>query len=111
MGKTTLLAFVLAAFLSLLLFSVKQQVLDLEGELSGLNTSIIDDKKAIHVLKAEWSHLNNAQRLQELAERHLGLKPVKADQAGVISDLPKRSMLSEATNRVGAGKIDAWVVK
>ncbi|MBT3237536.1 MAG: cell division protein FtsL [Rhodospirillaceae bacterium] len=80
MGKTTLLFLLLAGALSVALFSVKYQVQDLEEELVGLNRSITSEKKSIHVLKAEWSHLNNPQRLDRLARKHLGMKPVEPDQ-------------------------------
>ncbi|MBT7943062.1 MAG: energy transducer TonB, partial [Alphaproteobacteria bacterium] len=62
----------LAMSLSLTLFVVKYQVQDLEGELVAYNRSITDDRQAIHVLKAEWSHLNQPARLRDLAERYLG---------------------------------------
>ena len=80
MGKTTLLFLLLAGALSVALFSVKYQVQDLEEELVGLNRSITSEKKSIHVLKAEWSHLNDPERLAILAERHLGMKPVTPAQ-------------------------------
>ena len=50
--------FALAAFLGVLMFVLKNQVQSLEGELNRINLSIQSDVKAIHVLKAEWSHLN-----------------------------------------------------
>jgi len=78
--KTTLLFLLLAGAISVALFSVKYQVQDLEQELVGLNRSIIDERKSIHVLKAEWSHLNNPERLKGLARRHLGMRPVEPDQ-------------------------------
>jgi len=75
MRHTTLLFLLLAGALSIALFSVKYQVQDLEQELVDLNRSIIEERQSIHVLKAEWSHLNNPERLGILAERHLGMQP------------------------------------
>lgn len=92
---STLLTLLLAAAISLVMFSVKYEVQDLEDELSRLNRSIVADRQAIHVLKAEWSHLNNPERLRSLARRHLGLKPVEAKQLGIFSGLPKPSSLPE----------------
>jgi cell division protein FtsL len=80
MRQTTMLFVLLAGALSLALFSVKYQVQDLEGELANLNRSIKAEQQAIRVLKAEWSHLNNPERLRGLAERHLGLDQVRPDQ-------------------------------
>lgn len=78
MGRTTLLFLLLAGALSVALFSVKYQFQDLEQELVELNRSIIAERQSVHVLKAEWSHLNNPERLGLLAERLLGMKQVDA---------------------------------
>ena len=80
MRQTTVLFVLLAGALSLALFSVKYQVQDLEGELVDLNRSIKVEQQAVRVLKAEWSHLNNPERLRGLAERHLGLDQVRPEQ-------------------------------
>ena len=81
------LIILLVASLSLTLFVVKYQVQDLEEELVGLNRSITEDRQAIHVLKAEWSHLNEPTRLKSLAERYLGLSPVESEQVGTAKEL------------------------
>ena len=80
MRHTTLLFLLLAGAMSVVLFSVKYQVQDLEQELVDLNKSIIKERQSIHVLNAEWSHLNNPERLGVLAKRHLGMKPVEPNQ-------------------------------
>jgi cell division protein FtsL len=76
----------LATSLGLTLFVVKSQVQDLEGELVEYNRTITDDRQALHVLKAEWSYLNQPSRLRQLAERHLGLTAVEPAQVGTIND-------------------------
>ncbi|MBI2978173.1 MAG: hypothetical protein HYY38_04970 [Rhodospirillales bacterium] len=76
----------LAASLGVTLFVVKYQVQDLENQLVGINREVSDDRQAIHVLKAEWSHLNEPVRLRRLAERHLGLEAVKARQVGTADE-------------------------
>jgi hypothetical protein len=86
---STLLFMLLAGALSLALFVLKYQVQDLEDELMHLNRTIVSDTQAIHVLKAEWSHLNDPARLRALTERHLNLSPVRPVQLGSIEDLPE----------------------
>ena len=76
---------------ALALFSVKYKVQDMEKELTQLNRATIDDRDAIRVLKAEWSHLNNSARLRVLAGRHLGMKPLIPEQMGTLDDLPLRA--------------------
>ena len=87
---TTVLAIILAAALSVVLFGVKYQVQDLEGELTRIERNILDEERAIHVLRAEWSHLNDPERLRQLAARHLDLSPVTARQLGSFEDLQDR---------------------
>ena len=104
MRHTAILALLLAGALSLVLFSVKYQVQDLEEEIGQLNRSIIADQQAIHVLKAEWSHLNDPVRLRDLSVRHLGLGAVEPEQLGHLDNLPRRSGSSLQADADGATK-------
>ena len=70
------------------ILSMKNQVQGLEKQLVSINKSIQDDIKSIHVLKAEWSHLNNPTRLRKLAAKHISLNPVQAEQIINYSALP-----------------------
>ncbi len=87
MRRTTVLFIFLAAALSLALFSLKYQVQDLEDEFVVLNRSIMAERRAIHVLEAEWSYLNDPERLGALAARHLGLRPVEPEQLSTLAAL------------------------
>ena len=69
------------------LFVVKYQVQDLEGELVQFNRAITEDRQALHVLKAEWSYLNQPARLKALAERHLGLGSIETQQVGTATEM------------------------
>ncbi len=97
MRRTTVLFVFLAAALSLALFSLKDQVQDLEDEFVGLNRSILAERRAMRVLEAEWTYLNDPARLGPLAARHLGLRPVESEQLGTLATL---SVLS--SGRAGA---------
>ncbi|HEX9569356.1 MAG TPA: hypothetical protein VF987_06715 [Rhodospirillales bacterium] len=77
-----ILIVLLAASLGVTLFMVKYQVQDLENQLVQFNRDITDERQAIHVLKAEWSHLNEPKRLRDLAQRHLGLGAIETKQVG-----------------------------
>ncbi len=82
----TILIVLLAASLSLTLFVVKYQVQDFEGELVEYNRALTDDRQAIHVLKAEWSYLNQPARLRNLAERYLGFAAIETRQVGTVDE-------------------------
>jgi hypothetical protein len=87
---TTLIWMGLAGAVGFGLFQLKHEVQALEDEMFRLNRSIVAEQQAIHVLKAEWSYINQPQRLQALATRHLDLQPMKPAQLGDLADLPKR---------------------
>lgn len=69
-------------------FIMKNRVQNLEKELAQINDGISEDIKTIHILKAEWSHLNNPERLRVLAEKHIDLRPVQAEQIINYASLP-----------------------
>ncbi len=97
MRRTTLLIISVALGLSLSLFVVKYQVQDLNDELKQVRRDIAADHEAVHVLEAEWSHLNDPDRLRALAERHLGLERIKGEQLGGFKDLPMRGDRGQET--------------
>jgi hypothetical protein len=55
-----------------------------------LNAEIREQRDAIAALRAEWAKLDAPLRLQGLAERHLGLKPLVATQYDPLKNLPER---------------------
>ena len=90
---TTLMSLLLGAVLTAVLFSLEYQVRSLEDELATLDRSIVVESQAVHVLKAEWSYLNDTWRLRRLAERFLQLTPVGPEQLGSLADLPQRPLV------------------
>lgn len=87
-------ALVVAA--GLLLYKVKHDVRELEEELASLNRAIVERRDRIHVLEAEWSLLNEPERLRDLATRHLALAPLRADQLARASEALPRLALAPA---------------
>ena len=85
--RSTLLTAILAASTGVALFVVKYQVQDLEDKLTEINRQIADSRQAVHVLNAEWSHLNEPNRLRFLAARHLDLGPLENAQFTTPEDL------------------------
>ena len=60
------------------LFAVKYKVQDLEEQIDRTNQKIIASQQATHILKVEWAHLNEAERIEKLAQKYL-----KLEQAGI----------------------------
>jgi len=78
--RSTFFSVIVATALGLALFLVKYQVQDLEDQLTKIDREIVAERQTIHVLRAEWSHLNEPNRLRNLAVRHLGLVPLDSQQ-------------------------------
>ncbi|MBC7580108.1 hypothetical protein [Tardiphaga sp.] len=55
-----------------------------------LHADIREQRDAIASLRAEWAKLDAPMRLQGLAERHLALKPITAQQYDSLKNLPDR---------------------
>lgn len=61
------------------LFLMKQRVVEYEKELNQLNAKIVENKREIHTLKADWAVLTEPSRLRRLlAESEL--KQIKVQQ-------------------------------
>lgn len=99
---TTVLWMGLAGAVGFGLFQLKHEVQALEDEMFRLNRNIVAEQQAIHVLKAEWSYINQPQRLQALAARHLDLQPMKPVQLGGLADLPMRGAEDTAVAKAPA---------
>ncbi len=89
-GRITLMWVGLAAGVAAGLFQTKYEVQSLEARLGRVNQAILTDQQAIHVLKAEWTYLNQPADLAKRAAENLQLKPVSAAQIGLVADLPRR---------------------
>ena len=63
-----------------------------------LQQQIEDEREAIRLLKAEWSALNQPERLQRLVERYnsyLQLQPLDVKQIVTPEELPARPVMLE----------------
>ncbi|MQX36732.1 cell division protein FtsL [Roseospira navarrensis] len=72
------------------LFLLKYEVIALEGKLERVTEDIEADRRAIHVLRAEWSYLNEPDALDRLVGRHLDLVPVGPERMTVLDAIPLR---------------------
>ena len=55
-----------------------------------LRMEIRQEQDAIAALRAEWSRLDTPARIQDLANRHLSLRPVDPRQFDNLRNLPER---------------------
>ena len=78
--------FVAAAYVYKIKYESTQRV----EQVAKLRTEIRREHDAIAALRAEWSRLDNPARIQDLARRHLALKPVDSRQIDPLDNLPER---------------------
>jgi cell division protein FtsL len=83
-----LLLVVLAGFAT---FKAKYAVQDLEDQLHRVRKETIAEQQEIRVLNAEWTYLNQPERLADLNRRFLGLGPITVKQLEhAIGEIPLR---------------------
>jgi cell division protein FtsL len=77
-------------FAAAYVYRIKMESTSRVERVQRLNAEIREERNAIAVLRAEWAKLDSPLRLQALAERHLGLKPINAQQYDSLKNLPER---------------------
>lgn len=90
MRKSTLLWLGLAAVCSIILFSTSQKVIDGEAKLAELKHETMREEESLRVLQAEWSYLNQPDRLEKLARQYLHLQPLTGRQFATIDTILMR---------------------
>jgi hypothetical protein len=69
------------------------------AQVAKLRDDIRREHDKIAALRAQWSELDNPNRIQHIVMRHLPLKPVDADQFDTFDRLPLRPPEPEAPDR------------
>ena len=90
MRKTAVLWLVLAAIAGGVLFHTSQRVTDGRAELDKIAQSLRKEDESLRVLQAEWSYLNQPDRLEKLAKKYFRLVPLKGSQFAKPDDLETR---------------------
>jgi cell division protein FtsL len=73
------------------LFTVKYKVQDLEEKIDRTNQKIIESQQATHILRVEWAHLNEAERIERFATKYLLLEPASVNQVIRLNSLKSAS--------------------
>lgn len=81
--------------LSVGLYDIKYKAEEAVRHARQLEQRIANEQEAIRVLRAEWSYLNQPERLQELASRYTALQPLSAGQIGSFEDVPMPHMADD----------------
>jgi cell division protein FtsL len=85
-GRSSVVWLSLALVAGGVLFHTSYRVQSMGRELRTVNRQIVEQREAIHVLKAEWAFLNEPSRIERLARQHTEMKPMTPDQVGSALD-------------------------
>ena len=88
--RMILLVSVLTTILGTTLYQVKIGIDRREGALLALERNIKSAEREISVLEAEWAHLSRPERVLELSDRVLEMKPIDTDRILPIEAIPMR---------------------
>jgi cell division protein FtsL len=72
------------------LYRMKYEATDYSRQVTNLREEIAAERDLINVLKAEWSYLNEPQRIQRLADQYLELQTLDARQIVTFQELGNR---------------------
>jgi hypothetical protein len=89
------------------LYNLEHTTRSQERVIARAKAEMVDNAEAIKLLKAEWSSLTRPERIQQLAEQHLGMQKLEPDQIVTVEELPQRlQALAKAEAPEGQGGID-----
>ena len=88
--RLILLGTILTAILGTTLYQVKIGIDAREAALLQLERKIRDTEREIAVLEAEWAYLSRPERVLELSELMLEMKPIDTDRILPIEAIPMR---------------------
>ena len=71
-------------------YRIKFESIRRAEQVAKLRLDIRNEHNAIAALRAEWSKLDTPVRVQELAQRHLALRPIDTRQFDSLDHLPDR---------------------
>lgn len=92
----TVIGFALGHFV----FRTSYQVQSLNKKIAHLKQEITKENESIRILSAEWSYLNQPDRLLRLAKKYLIVEPFEHHQFVTVDDLPDRMSEEEILMRV-----------
>ncbi|MEC7156435.1 MAG: hypothetical protein VXW40_05790 [Pseudomonadota bacterium] len=88
--RLILLGTILTAVLGTTLYQVKIGIDAREASLLQLEWEIRDTEREIAVLEAEWAYLSRPERVLDLSDRMLEMKPIDTDRILPIEAIPMR---------------------
>jgi cell division protein FtsL len=86
-------------------YQIKFDATEQAEQVARVRAEIRRERDVIAALRAEWAQLDSPARIQELARRHLPLKPSETVQFEVLDNVPMRAptlTLPDGNDPIGA---------
>jgi hypothetical protein len=83
------MAFLMLGFVGL--YMVKYKVQTVKVQVTAAQKQLVEDRKNLRVLEAEWTYLNRPERLEALSQKYLDVKPIHGQQLAEYSSIPYAS--------------------
>lgn len=99
LNRMTFICLMCSFILGSYLYYIKHQVIETNRMYAHVNQKIFAVSEHIHTLKAEWSHLNQPQRLRNLSVAHLNLKPIGVIQVASLDTFSHKLTKDRETPR------------
>jgi hypothetical protein len=96
MRKLTIATLCMSVVVGVALFDLKSRVTALDRELRRVRAEIAATDQTVHILQAEWAHLNQPDMLNQLVVQHTALAPVRAEQLVTLEDITRESAAANA---------------
>lgn len=97
MRKLTVVAICMSVIVCVALFDLKNRVTALDRELQQVRREIVATNQTVHILQAEWAHLNQPDILNQLVSEHTALAPISAEQLVTLADITRESAATLAS--------------
>jgi len=82
-------------------YKVKYETTYEAQRIAKLHNEIRNERERLALLRAEWARLSAPSRIQDLASRHLGMKPLEVARIGDFSGLPEKPQQSQGDDLIG----------
>ena len=88
-------SFCVLLVMGVLVFVTAQHMHQAQTNLQTLNRQIAQERDNLRVLQAEWTYLNNPDRLEKLATTLFGLEPLDGKQYVALAGMPTMAAMDE----------------
>ncbi len=93
------------------LFTIKENVMSIKGELTEVNSQVQDEVDKIHLLKAELAYLSSPARLKALNDEYVKLSDTNLAQMEIDPIMPETLQVRHVASAKIRSENTKWIYK